>query len=347
MDEVKIGIVGAKFAADFHVRTWKRIPGAKVVAVSNRTTETRENFMKTHGISKGYSNYKDLISDPDVELVDICLPNYMHAEVAIAAMEAGKDVICEKPIATNLSDAGRIADVQNRTGVKFFYAEDWIFAPALRRAEEIIKEGGIGKPLYSKGKESHSGSHSPFAKKIEYCGGGAIIHLGVHPIGFFYHLFGMPESVIGVTSGGKETNLLHSEFEGEDWGIGILSYREGERVMIEGNYVTRGGMDDSVEIYGSEGVIKVDLTFGNPLSVFSLNGYGYAVEKAEFTHGWTRPAVDEHSSLGYRDELEHFLLCVRDNRKQVRGTTAEDGFNILRIVDAIYRSNRDGKRILL
>ncbi len=347
MREIKIGIVGAKFAADFHVRTWKRISGAYVVAVSNRTEATRREFMRIHGIPKGYESYKDLISDPEVELIDICLPNYMHAEVAVAAMEAGKSVICEKPIATTLVDAERIVETQRKTGVKFFYAEDWIFAPALRRAVEIINEGGIGKPLYAKGKESHSGSHSPFAQKIGYCGGGAMIHLAVHPVGFFYHLFGMPESVVGVTSGGGDKNMLHPEFEGEDWGLGILSYEAGEEVLIEGNYITRGGMDDSVEIYGSEGVIKVNLTFGSPLSVFSLKGYGYAVEKAEFTHGWTKPAVDEHSSLGYRDELEHFLLCVRGEKEQVRGTTAEDGLNILKIVDAIYRSNREGRKITL
>ncbi len=347
MGEVNIGIVGAKFAADFHVRTWKRITGANVISVANRTKETREEFMKTHAIPKGYESYMQLINDPDVQVVDICLPNYMHAEVAIAAMEAGKDVICEKPLAANLKDAERIVKVHAKRGVKFFYAEDWIFAPALRRAIAIIEEGGIGEVLYSKGKESHSGSHSLYAQKVEYCGGGAIIHLAVHPIGFFYHLFGMPVSVNGRVSGGGSNNLLHPEFEGEDWGIGMLSYDDGKEVLVEGNYITRGGMDDAVEIYGSEGVIKVDLTFGNPLSVFSMKGYGYAIEKAEFTQGWTKPAVDEHSSLGYRDELEFFLSCIREDKEQVRGTTAEDGFNILRIVDAIYRSNREGKRIYL
>ncbi len=345
MKELNIGVVGAKFAGDFHVKTWKRITGARIVAVADIDNAARKEFIEQHGIPKGYEDYRKLIEDPEVEVVDICVPNFLHAEIAIAALEGGKHVISEKPMATRLEDAEKIVETQIKTGRKYFYAEDWIFAPALRRAEGILKEGGIGKPLYSRGKESHGGSHSPFAQKLKFCGGGSMIHLGVHPTGFFYHLFGMPVSVTGSCSGGGNRNLNHPEFEGEDWALGILTYQDETRVVVEGNYVTRGGMDDTVEIYGSEGLIKVDLTFGNPLSVFSAKGYSYAVEKADFTMGWTRPAVDEHLSLGYKDELEHFLRCITEGVEQEKGTRAEDGYDILRIIDAIYRSNREGKRI--
>ena len=125
----------------------------------------------------------------------------------------------------------------------------------------------------------------------------------------------------------------------------MLSYADGTRALVEGNYITRGGMDDVIEIYGEEGVIKVDLTFGGPISAYSAKGYGYAVEKADFTHGWTRPAVDENHSLGYRDELTHFLSCVRGESKQLNGTTARDGFHIFEIIDALYRSSREGRRV--
>jgi predicted dehydrogenase len=208
-----------------------------------------------------------------------------------------------------------------------------------------VAEGGIGKPLYCRAKECHNGSHSPYAQKIRFCGGGSIIHLAVHPIGFFQHMLGVPRTVLGTCSGGGTENLLHRESEGEDWGIGVLTYAEGTQAVVEGNYLTTGGMEDVVEIFGTDGVIKVDLTFGNPLSVYSRKGYGYAVEKADFTHGWTRPAVDENTSLGYRDELAHFVACLRGGAAQARGTTAQDGFNVLRIIDAIYRSHRERRAV--
>jgi predicted dehydrogenase len=345
--ELKIGIIGAKFAGSFHVECWKAVPGSTIVAVADIDEKARKDFRARYEIPKGYEDYHKLLDDSEVEVVDICLPNFLHAEVAVAAMQAGKHVVCEKPFATSLRDGERIVETQAKTGCRYFYAEDWIFAPSLVRAKDIIAEGGIGKPLYLKGKESHFGSHSPFAREIRYCGGGCVIHLAVHPIGFFHHLLGKPATVLGKCSGGGKKNLFHREFEGEDWGIGILTYDEGVQVVVEGNYVTRGGMDDFVEIYGSSGVIKADLTFGSPLSVFSAEGYGYAVEKADFTHGWTRPALDEHHSLGYKDELAHFKACILGEAEQVKGTSAEDGFQVLRIIDAIYRSDQEGRRIEL
>ncbi len=345
--ELKIGIIGAKFAGSFHVECWQTVAGASIVAVADIDDKAREDFRARYQIPRGYDDYHKLLDDPQVEVVDICLPNFLHAEVAIAAMQAGKNVVCEKPFATTLQDGQRIVEAQIKTGCRYFYAEDWIFAPALVRAKSIVAEGGIGKLLYLKGKESHFGSHSPFAREKRYCGGGCVIHLAVHPIGFFHHLLGKPATVMGRCSGGGASNLLHEEFEGEDWGVGIMSYADGIQVVVEGNYVTRGGMDDSVEIYGSGGVIKADLTFGSPLSVFSHEGYGYAVEKADFTHGWTRPALDEHHSLGYKDELAHFKACILEEAEQIGGTSAEDGFQVLRIIDAIYRSHREGRQIEL
>jgi hypothetical protein len=79
------------------------------------------------------------------------------------------------------------------------------------------------------------------------------------------------------------------------------------RAFIEGNYITCGGMDDVVEVYGADGVIKVDLSFGSPIRTYSRKGFGYAIEKADTTTGWTRPAVDEFASLGYCAEIAAFV----------------------------------------
>ena len=340
-----IGIVGAQFAGRFHAQIWRTLADAQVVAIADLSAEACEAFNADHGPMRIYTDLDSLLMDPDIEVVDLCVPNFLHARMAVAAMEAGKHVICEKPFATTLADAELVLKAQQRTGARYFYAEDWIFAPALVRAQQIIEEGGIGRPLFLKGKECHNGSHSRFAKTIEYCGGGSIIHVGIHPIGYFYHLMGMPERVTGCCSGGLDGNFIHTDFEGEDWGIAVLHYPGGQRAVVEGNYITSGGMDDRIEVYGTEGVIKVDLTFGSPLSVFSKPGISYAVEKAEFTQGWTRPAVNENESLGYKDELTHFLSCIRNNSAQVPATTAQAGLAVLRIVDAIYQSNREGRTV--
>jgi predicted dehydrogenase len=131
---------------------------------------------------------------------------------------------------------------------------------------------------------------------------------------------------------------LHKDYSGEDWAAALMLMDRGTRALVEGNYITCGGMDDKVEIYGSEGNIHIDLTMGSPLTVYSRKGYNYAIEKTDFTYGWTRPAVDEFMSLGYVGEIAHFVGCVKNNVPAQPGTRGEDGFRALMAVLAIYQS---------
>jgi predicted dehydrogenase len=93
--ELKIGIIGAKFAGSFHVECWKAVPGSTIVAVADIDEKARKDFRARYEIPKGYEDYHKLLDDSEVEVVDICLPNFLHAEVAVAAMQAGKHVVCE------------------------------------------------------------------------------------------------------------------------------------------------------------------------------------------------------------------------------------------------------------
>ncbi len=119
----------------------------------------------------------------------------------------------------------------------------------------------------------------------------------------------------------------------------------GARGFVEGNYITCGGMDDTIEIYGTEGNIHIDLTKGSPMSVYSRSGYEYAVEKADFTQGWTKPAVDEFMSLGYVNEIAHFVDCVQNDKQPQKGTRGEDGIKALAVTFAIYESAEKGRMI--
>ncbi len=125
--------------------------------------------------------------------------------------------------------------------------------------------------------------------------------------------------------------------------MGILTFEDRTQAFIEGNYITCGGLDDIVEIYGTEGVMKINLSQGSPISVYSLNGYEYAIEKAEMTSGWTKPAIDEEASLGYIDEISYFVECAHDDKEVMRGVRGEDGIKALEIVMAIYDSAKDKK----
>ncbi len=338
MDKVKVGIVGSQFAAMLHAESYKRYSAATIQAVA--AIDNLSEFADTYQIPNRFNDFREMFEKADIDLVSVCVPNFLHKEVIVAAAQAGiKAVICEKPLATSIEDGLEMLRICSERGVKLMYAEDWIFAPALVRAKEICQEGGIGDILYVKAKETHNGSHSVYAQKKEYCGGGAMIHLGIHPVGFLPWLLDQKiVQVSGMRTDGEAENLLHKNYTGEDWAAALVNLDKGTRAFVEGNYITCGGMDDKIEIYGSEGNIHIDLTMGSPLTVYSRSGYKYAIEKADFTHGWTKPAVDEFISLGYVNEIAHFVDCVQKDLNPQVGTTGEDGLKSLAVIMAIYES---------
>lgn len=347
MDKVRVGIVGSKFAANFHADCYSRNDKAEVVAAA--AIDGLEEFAKAWGIPDVYEDYNQMLARDDVDMVSLCVPNFLHRPTAVAAARAGKHVVCEKPLATGAADGEEIIAACREAGVKLFYAEDWVFAPALSRANEIIAEGGIGEVLYVKAREVHNGSHSPFARKKHTCGGGCLIHLAIHPIGYMLHMLGRASNpcvaVTARTSGGGQDNYVHKDFEGEDWAVAIMEFDDGKRAFVEGNYITVGGMDDLVEIYGTDGRINVQLTFGSCMDVYSRKGYAYAIEKTDFTHGWTRPAVDEFLNLGYVEELRYFVDCVLNDTQPKYGVDGQAGLDTLRVVEAMYQSAEQGRTI--
>ncbi len=348
--KVKVLIVGAAFSADLHMEGYSRCRDlAEIVAMCDKDISRVEKLAERYGITdyKTYDNYDDAINEVECDVVDICLPNFLHHRVAIKAFKKGRHVISEKPLATTVSDAREMVDAANEAGKKLYYAEDWLFAPALNKALDIIDEGGIGKPMYIRARECHNGSHSPFAQTIEYCGGGSMVHLGIHPVGFMLSLKNNRwTELVAMTSGGSQENFVHKKMEGEDWAACIIKFEDGTSALLEANYVTIGGMEDVVDIYGTEGCMHIDLTFSSPINCFSTPGLNYTVEKADLTKGWSRPAVDEKYNLGYIDEIRHFMKCAQEGKDAKVGLRGIDGLEALKVVNLIYESAKCGKKII-
>ncbi len=347
MDTVRIGIVGSRFAADFHCDSYSRNPHARLAAVA--AIDNLEPISRKWSIPTTYQDYRQMFDKEDLDLVSICIPNFLHHDAVIAASEAGIDVVCEKPLATTVADAREMIEVCRKNGTRLFYAEDWCFSPTMRRIDALIKEGAVGEILYIKAKEVHSGTHSPFARDKRTCGGGSLLHLGVHPVGYLLYLVGKGANpvveVTGRITGGLEKNFVHRENSGEDFGMGMLRFENGTFGFVEGNYITLGGMDDKVEIYGTGGVIKADLTHSSSIDLFSPGGVSYTIEKLDHNKGWLKPAVDEYYSLGYVSELAYFVDCVRLDRDPFYGVNGEAGAACLEVVHAMYESSESGRTV--
>ena len=209
-----------------------------------------------------------------------------------------------------------------------------------------MESGQLGKPLYFRARECHSGSHSPFAQLIKYCGGGCMVHLGVHPVCFMLAMKDNKWSELtAMTSGGLENNLIHEKMEGEDWAGAFMRFQDGTFATMEANYVTVGGMEDIMDIYCEKGTIHVDLSFRGPLQVFSIPGLDYTIEKAEVTTGWANVAVDEKYQLGYCGEINHFVDCAIAGKDAQVGLRGLDGLEALRVINLIYKSAKEGVNV--
>jgi predicted dehydrogenase len=219
------------------------------------------------------------------------------------------------------------------------YAEEICFAPKYVRAKELADEGALGEVYLVRQSEQHYGPHSDWFWDPELAGGGVLMDMGCHGIEFARWIYGKP----AVTSVSAEAGAFvhHQRTRAEDHAIVTLRFEGRRAALIEASWAKPGGMDDRAEIVGSRGVTYADLLRGSSLTTFSDVGYGYAVEKAPDTRGWTFTMFDELWNYGFPQEMDHFARCVAEDAAPRE--TGEDGRAVLEIIYAAYRAARHGR----
>jgi predicted dehydrogenase len=308
--KVKVGIIGSGFEADIHAASIKILPEeAEVVAVASPTPGHPEALAKKYGIPRVFHDYREMLKENDIEMVTINAPNHLHCAMTRDIAHAGKHVVCEKPLAMTLEECDEMIDVCQKQGVLLAYAEELLFTPKYVKAKQMADQGAFGKVYLVKQSEKHSGPHAPWFWDVEKSGGGVFMDMGCHGIAFCYWFLGRPKIKSVYCQMGIHAHA--GKTKGEDNSICILEFENGAIGLIEDSWAKPGGMDDTVEIYGTHGVSYADLHMGNALPTFSEPGYGYAVEKAPSTQGWTYPVFEEHWNYGLPQELQHFARAVR------------------------------------
>ncbi|MBI4582330.1 MAG: Gfo/Idh/MocA family oxidoreductase [Planctomycetes bacterium] len=341
MDRVNVGLIGTGFIADIHAAALAMLPEAKVVAVASPTPGKANKFAEKRGIPKSFEDYRDLLALKEIDLVNLCVPNYLHCQVAVDAAKAGKHVVCEKPLCRTLDEADRMIAACREAGVLLMYAEELCFAPKYVRAKQLVDEKAIGRAFLVKQSEEHYGPHEPWFWDVTKSGGGVLLDMGCHSIEYARWVFGKP-AVKSVTAT-MGTYVHKAKTRGEDHSLCIVEY-EGDRLALaENSWAKEGGVDDRCEIYGSAGFTRADLLRGSSLLTYSRQGYGYAVEKAATTAGYTFTMFEEVWNYGFPQEMLHFCRCVRGEEKPLE--TGEDGCEVLKIILAGYHSAGTGRRI--
>jgi len=342
---LKIGLLGNGFILDtFHVPVLRNLgQSVELTAVAGRDPGKVEIFRKRWGIRTGYSGedcIEELCSNPEVDIVIVALPNYLHLKAIQSAAENHKHVICEKPLARNAKEALDALNIVQRYGVIHCYAENQLFIPQVVKSRQLIRDGALGKLTGVRSREAHSGPHSAWFYDAEKAGGGVLLDMGCHSIETARNLIGSKPVAVDAWCA-----TLQHKIAIEDNSLVLVKY-EGECIaQCENSWTTKGGLDIRLEIYGTEGSIFIDVTRETGMRLFTTGkgkGVGYIIEKADQTAGWLFPLTSEAYTYGYFDEFSYFLQTIRSGERPFE--TFQDGYVVNQIMDEAYKSARDANK---
>ncbi len=341
---VRIGIIGSGFEADLHAAAIRMAPDeAELAAVASPTPGNAAALAGRHAIPRVFTDYREMLCEKDLQMVTIAAPNHLHARMTLDCARAGKHVVCEKPLAMNLEEADEMLETCERQGVLLLYAEELFFTPKYVKAKEMADQGAFGKVYLVKQSEKHFGPHADWFWDVDRSGGGVFMDMGCHGIAFCYWF--LDRSPIRSVYCQMSTQVHGGRTRGEDESLCILEFENGATGLVENSWARRGGMDDRVEIFGEGGVTYANLHMGNALPTYSEYGYGYAVEKAPGTKGWSYPVFEELWNYGFPQEMRHFARCATG--KEEPRATGRDGRVVMEALYAGYASAGRGRKIAL
>jgi predicted dehydrogenase len=332
---IHIGLLGSGFVSNFYLQGLQEVVGWEIPVVASPSIDHARRFAQRWNIGEATSDADSVIGRKDLDLIVLAVPNHVHKDLAIRCARAGKHVVCTKPLGRNRQEAREMLDAVEAAGVLHGYAETEVFSPAVMKAHQIIKQGGIGKVLTVRSREAHGGPHADWFWKKELSGGGALLDMGCHTIEAARYFLGKDNQVVEVLAW-TDRLYHHGRTDAEDNAVLLMRFQGGQLAQAELSWTARGGLDLRNEVHGTDGAIFTDVTRETPLKIFTRIGAGYSVEKAEAETGWLFPPVEEAWTYGYREEMRHFIDCIV-HRKLPRETFA-DGYAINCILDAAYQS---------
>jgi predicted dehydrogenase len=306
----------------------------KIVVVCGNHADKTKAFAEKWNIPNWTTDYREAIQRADVDVVVIGLPNHLHKETALFAAQAGKAILCTKPLARTATEAQEMLDAAEQAGVFAGYLEDLVYTPKTLKALQSVKNGALGRILWTRSREAHPGPHSDWFWKKELSGGGAVVDMGCHCIEIGRNFIGKDVKPLEVMCWGA--TQVHP-IEAEDSAIGLVKYANGAISQFEVAWTFRGGMDLRDEVSGTDGTILLNHWLRTGIEVFTSVGLGgYVSEKAEGETGWMFPVGGEVAALGYEDMFIDQLDAYDKGARPME--TFYDGYVVNAIMDAAYRS---------
>ncbi|HVY74847.1 MAG TPA: Gfo/Idh/MocA family oxidoreductase [Puia sp.] len=332
---MKIAMLGSGFIGRFYADSLQgQRSRDKVISVYSRREESAKKFAADYGCARWTTNMEEAIADPEVDIVCISLPNNLHEAAVLLCCKYKKAVMTTKPLGRNAAEAKRMLEAVEKAGIFNGYLEDLVYTPKFLKAYESVKNGALGRILWSKSRETHPGPHSDWFWDIEQAGGGCILDLGCHCVEIARSFIGKDIRPVEVMCW-ADTQV--KPIDAEDHAIGLVKYENGAIGQFEVSWTFRGGLDLRDEVMGTEGTLWINNFLRTGLEMFTTGkGADYVAEKAESNSGWLFPMGDELNDLGYNHMFTDMFNALE------KGTTPKetfyDGYVVNAILDAAYKS---------
>lgn len=351
MSKLRVGVVGVGNISKYHLNAYKNNPQVELYALCDINQERLQKRGEEYGCARLFDDVRDMVALPELDAVSVCTWNAAHAPCALAALEAGKHVLCEKPMATNASDAQAMYDAAKRAGKLLMIGFVRRFGNDCAIVKDFIDKGYFGELYYAKATYlRRKGSPGGWFGDKARSGGGPVIDLGVHVIDLTRYLMGNPKPVsvyaaafhkLGdrrdIVSKASYTVESRGEdiFDVEDAATALIRLENGAVISLETSFSLniekpRG----EIELFGTKAGAKLD----PELKIFSqMNGHMTNITLET-------PTALSFSGL-FDNEVNHFVDCVQSGTPC--RNPAQDGVTIMRILDAIYRSAETGHEVVL
>lgn len=370
MKAICYAMIGSGRASQLHLDAIKQYSNKPIVlkyVYSNKLSEAKE-FQKKYGFEIATDDFNIILNDPEVNLVDVCTPPFLHAEMIKKVLLKDKNVICEKPLSGyfgNGNDSKRdmiekvtheldeVEKIVNQSKGKFMYAENFVYAPSIQKAKDIIMSRK-SKILFALGEESLCGSSSPVAGSWDKNGGGSLIRVGIHPLSAIIYLKKKEcechnkklaiKSIVADFSKATEnlSELEHRHIKSnpadvEDVALVSITFSDDSKAAIIATDVLLGGSKNYVNLYCNDATLNCNLTLNDNLMTYLPDEEGmsdiFVSEMSSHKMGWNHAFVADEVLRGYANEMNDFIDCVLFDKKP------ECDFQFARLIlEIIYKS---------
>lgn len=345
-DKVRVGIIGVRIG-QAHLKGYNKVPEAEVVALCDLDAAKAQQVANDTGVPDAaiFTDYRKMLEEAELDAVSVCLPNFLHRPVSLDCLQAGKHIICEKPLAITGADAQAIADAAVAANKKCMVAQVNRFRPDSIHLRNLIASGELGRPYYAHTgwlrKRGIPGYGGWFTTK-ELSGGGPLIDIGVHLLDIAWWLCGCPKpiSATGVTYAefgprgkglGGWGQKAEGTFDVEDLAVAFLRFENGLTVNLEVSWAIHNERDRQwCQIFGTEG----GCDWGNEANVYREQEQDDIPGNGKIEAGKGDP---------WQGEMAHFIDCILNDKTP--DPDANQGVTMMKMLDAIYQSAAEGREV--